>query len=137
MKVEGPGLSRLGRVRRTSGAAPAEGFAEALEGESAAATPAGVQGLSSTLSVGSLLALQGENQDEQEKRAKARGEDLLRQLELLRLDLLTGAIPRSHLTGLAQTVKTAREQTFDPRLNEILDEIELRAAVELAKYDPS
>jgi len=34
---------------------------------------------------------------------------------------------------LLSAVKAQRDQTDDPRLEQILDEIELRAAVELAK----
>jgi hypothetical protein len=44
-----------------------------------------------------------------------------------------GTIPMAKLEALAQLVRAKREQIDDPKLIEILDEIELRAAVELAK----
>ena len=47
--------------------------------------------------------------------------------------LLLGTIPMSKLEQLAQLIRAKREQIDDPKLLEILDEIELRAAVELAK----
>jgi hypothetical protein len=47
--------------------------------------------------------------------------------------LLLGTIPASRLESLAQQIRAKREQVSDPRLDQILDDIELRAAVELAK----
>lgn len=142
MKVEGPIPPRVGGVRRKGATDPASGesFASALEDESAPASgPAGLSGTSASAAVSTILALQGaeaEEGDAAKSRAKSRAEELLRKLDMLRLDLLTGAIPRDHLIGLAQAVKTVRDNVMDPQLNEILDEIDLRAQIELAKYDP-
>lgn len=140
MKVEGPNPLRTGQVRRKSGSDAAGGdFASELEGAGAPASSGGVSGASGTSLIGSILALQqseGEEGDAAKERAKSRAQELLRELELLRLDILSGVIPRGHLIALAQTIKTSREGVFDPRLTEILDEIDLRAQVELAKYDP-
>ena len=58
---------------------------------------------------------------------------MLDELEQIRLGLLLGAIPRARLEQLAQMVRARREQLDDAKLIAILDEIELRAAVELAK----
>ena len=58
---------------------------------------------------------------------------MLDNLEEIRLGLLLGTIPVSRLEQLAQLVRAQREQVNDPKLTAILDEIELRAAVELAK----
>ena len=58
---------------------------------------------------------------------------MLDELEQIRLGLLLGQIPRARLEQLAQMVRARREQLDDPKLIAILDEIELRAAVELAK----
>lgn len=141
MKVDGPNPLRAGQVRRKSATDPSgSDFASALEGESASAAAAGgLSGTSASAAVSTILALQaaqGEEGDAAKERAKSRANELLRQLELLRLDILTGAIPRAHLIAIAQTIKTSREGVFDPRLNDILDEIDLRAQVELAKYAP-
>lgn len=141
MKVEGPQNARVGQVRRKSAAGSADGdFASQLDtGAEAPASAGGVGTPASIAAVGSLLALQqaqGEEGDAAKERAKNRANQLLRELDLLRLDILTGVIPRGHLVALAQTIKTSRDGVFDPRLNEILDEIDLRAQVELAKYDP-
>jgi hypothetical protein len=71
------------------------------------------------------------------QRAKERGNLMLDQLEEIRLGLLLGTIPMAKLEHLAQLVRAKREQIDDPKLLEILDEIELRAAVELAKLSRS
>ena len=67
------------------------------------------------------------------KRAVKRASDMLDALEGIRLDLLNGEVPAPRLTALLRLVRLQRDQVEDPRLSHILDEIELRARVELAK----
>lgn len=96
------------------------------------------QQVSSGLSVSSLsvvLAVQ-ESEDAvhgRRQRARDRGLKMLDYLEEVRLGLLMGIVPREKLEQLAQMVRAKREQVDDPQLTAILDDIELRAAVELAK----
>jgi hypothetical protein len=54
-------------------------------------------------------------------------------LEELRIGLLLGHIPRDRLADLSRMVRDRREDAEDPQLAALLDEIELRAEVELAK----
>ncbi len=56
-------------------------------------------------------------------------------LDELRDGLLAGGIPRATLTRLAHAVSQRHDQFSDPRLQSVLDEIELRARVELAKLE--
>jgi DNA polymerase III delta prime subunit len=63
-----------------------------------------------------------------------RAETILDQLDQVRLALLTGSMSRQSLQQLSHLVRVQREQFNNPRLAEVLDEIELRAEVELAKY---
>lgn len=124
--------------RRTSGSVAATGggdFAKVL-GESGAGLG---QHVSMALSVSSLsvvLAVQ-ETPDatsgKARQRASDRGLKMLDYLEDIRIGLLMGGIPKDRLEQLAQMVRVRREQVDDPKLTAILDEIELRAAVELAK----
>jgi hypothetical protein len=65
--------------------------------------------------------------------ARQYGDDLLDRLESLRRDILLGAIPKEKLANLAHALRAQRGQTDDPRLKQIIDEIELRAKVEIAK----
>lgn len=68
-------------------------------------------------------------------KGKLRAEDILDKLDGLRLDILSGTMSRDKLLRLANSVNARRHEVSDPRLNELLDEIDLRAQVELAKYD--
>jgi hypothetical protein len=138
MKID-PTQIRPPATRRVGAAQPASsgGFAAALHEESAASGGHGAVGGSVGLSgVSTVLALQGAP-DSTERRARQRavqrGGSMLDELDEIRLGLLLGAIPRARLEQLAQLVRVRREQVDDPKLTAILDEIELRAAVELAK----
>ena len=51
--------------------------------------------------------------------------------------LLAGGIPRLTLNRLASAVSARRDGFSDPKLQSVLDEIELRARVELAKLEQS
>ncbi len=127
-------------MRKTAGgstsATGSSGFAKALND-----TQAG-HGPQMPVSVGlsdlnTVLALQeapdASTRSRARQRAKDRGNLMLDQLEELRMGLLLGTVPVSKLESLGQLVRAKREQIDDPKLLAILDEIELRAAVELAK----
>ena len=94
-----------------------------------------VTGSASVGSVDSLLSLQ-EVGDAASGRSNGlqRASDLLEHLDEIRYGLLVGGLSRSSLLDLARSVRQQRAMIGDPRLAVILDEIELRAAVELAKY---
>ena len=132
MKIDPTAPRSTSGVRRGGGVS-ASGFAKVL-GESAPATPAAN---SAPLgSINAVLSLQevddplvGRN------RARKRGEMMLDRLEEIRMGLLVGSIPRHRLEELSTMVHLARERSDDERLNAVLDDIELRAAVELAKLD--
>ena len=137
MKIEGTNPLRSRAVSRAKAGKSAEGdgFADAMDDtEAAAAASAGVTGTSPIGSVDSLLALQGSDDvGERHGRARARGEALLDRLDMLRTDILLGRVPRDRLDELGALVRSSRAEVDDPRLVEVLDEIELRAEVELAK----
>ncbi|MBO89463.1 MAG: flagellar assembly protein FliX [Rickettsiales bacterium] len=63
------------------------------------------------------------------------GGEVLDRLETIRLGILGGAIPISELQAIAELVERQREIVTDPALQSLLDEIELRARVELAKFE--
>lgn len=84
----------------------------------------------------SILALQGlEDSTDGRSRGLKHGEQLLDMLDQVRDGLLAGGIPRATLNRLANAVTRRHEQFADPRLQSVLDEIELRAHVELAKLE--
>jgi hypothetical protein len=67
-------------------------------------------------------------------KARQRAGDILDQLDELRHGLLMGTLNRRQLENLARMVRARRGSVTDPRLAEVLDQIELRAEIELAKY---
>jgi len=80
-----------------------------------------------------LLALQDVGEEDAREQAKQHGERILQRLDELKLDLLEGRLSADTVEQLAGEVDRARAETDDPKLNEVLDEIDLRANVELAK----
>lgn len=124
-------LRRSGRTESGKGE-----FARALEGEPAA--QASKLSMSTPVSaMDSLLALQEIHPDEARGAVQRHAEDLLDELDELRHGLLMGALSKVQLKRLKTLVTARRATAADPRLAEILDAIELRAAVELAKYEVS
>ncbi len=126
-----------GRARRVSEPGGAK-FSEHLD--KAEATESGVEGTSGVYGVSaaaSILAAQ-EVEDHPDQAAKKQlvrhGEELLDKLEEVRRELLAGGLPRERLENLAQAMRSRRAHVSDPKLIEIIDEIELRAQVEIAKY---
>lgn len=77
------------------------------------------------------------NDPEQEPRRQAlrHGAEVLQQLDDLRHDILAGRVPEARLRTLASTLATRIALASDPELAAVLEEIHLRAAVELAKLD--
>lgn len=125
-----------GRRDDKKGGVSGENFAEALNSEPAAQPATSAPSVSA---LGGLLALQEVPDATQEgrRRSVARGDALLDGLDELRIGLLTGHVSRDKLTDMARLVRQARPMVDDLRLTELLDEIELRAAVELAKLTPA
>jgi len=81
-----------------------------------------------------LLVLQAENDPaERKKRVVQRGRDLLGALDRLTASILAGRIAPADLARIRTVLSQRREFTDDPRLDEVLAHIELRAEVELAK----
>lgn len=132
MKIDSLSSQQLDRLRRgkRGGGGGDTGFAEALEGGESGASP--VTGPTSLGQLDGLLALQ-EVPDDSSGQAQQRGEALLDRLDELRLAILTGRLRPADLERLTRLVAEQRAAVDDPRLAGVLDEIELRAAVELAK----
>jgi hypothetical protein len=84
--------------------------------------------------IDALIALQGiEDPTERRRRAVKHGRRALDALEELKLALLSGSLESSALLGLKAVAADLREGSGDDKLDQVLNEIELRVAVELAK----
>lgn len=132
MKIE-PGRnvgssSSAGKAGKTA----APGFAPATEApqRAAAATPTGA-----VTSLDSILALQGaEDPMQRRSRQRRRGAEALDTLEELERGLLIGRAPGA-LKARLEALQGRSEKTGDEGLDAILNEIDIRLAVEAAKLE--
>lgn len=135
MKVNGPSGPTAPHgsrpARATSGfSVPASGPGASASAATAASSMGGVADVSA------LMALQGvDDVTERRRRVLRRGGGLLDRLDELKLALLQGEAGDSALERLTRTLREERPVDADAGLNGLLDQIELRAAVELAKAD--
>jgi len=138
MKVTGPGsLNPASQTKRKGPACGAGGAfsPEAPAARAGAASAASVSGAGGVNSVDALLALQDVGDlSEARRQASQRAHSLLDVLEDLRIALLEGGLPPGKLNALMKLLQSRREATGDPELERALDDIETRAAVELAKH---
>ncbi len=126
--------ARPSRRNERSGSTESNAFARALSTDSETPPASTVSGGAALGPVDALLALQEVPEDpENRNRGRRRGEELLDSLDELRHGLLAGSLSLDAMERLAAMVAAKRGQVNDPQLSRILDEIEVRAAVELAK----
>jgi hypothetical protein len=133
MRVEGPKTAAGVSKSRKSGEA-ARGFVVPSQGSSATTSSASSSaGMAGVQSLDAILALQSvDNQEDRERRAVRHGHDLLDQLEALRADLLAGQISPQRVNALLSLIR-AKQAAENPKLASLIDDIALRARVELAK----
>lgn len=137
MKISGPGRVATPSLKKTKGKSKvgSASFSDQLSEVSSPATAA-ISGAAPVAAVDALLGLQ-EVPDATSGRSRsiAQASLMLDQLEEIRRGLLLGSIPEAKLKALATALGEKREEFQDPELAGILDDIELRARVELAKLD--
>lgn len=135
MKIDPLSAGRLEKPRRRAGADAntASDFSEVLQGgEPQRGTPASANAASP---LDALLSLQEVTPEPISRQAaEQHGKALLDELDRLRHQLLNGNATPEVLTRLSDMASARKGEVQDPRLREIIEEIELRAAVELAKY---
>ncbi len=139
MKVSGPGQVSAPSLKKTKSKSKTgrSGFAGALakaDGPAAAA----VTGVAPVAAVDALLGLQEvPDATSGRQRSIAQASAMLDQLEEIRRGLLLGSIPAAKLKALAAALEEKRDDFQDPELTGILEDIALRARVELAKLETS
>ena len=139
MKVEGPKKSAPSKgASKTGGAKPTgdSTFSGMIDETGEAPAQKSVSGVMQIGQLDALLSIQ-ENADSTSEEAARKGRQraalLLDQLDQVRIGLLTGGIPVSTLNQLSRTIASHRDKVIDPKLAELLDDIDLRVQVELAK----
>lgn len=137
MEINGPRRVSSAPLRSAGRATPASGAKSFASEEMAAEkTAAALTGAGPIAAVDTILALQGiEDSADQRTRGVNHGEQLLHLLDELRDALLSGGIPRQILHRLANAISKRRGSFTDAKLQSVIDEIDLRARVELAKLE--
>jgi len=138
-KITGYGSVKSAETTKRAGKTAASGVFSTLLGltETEETTPTTqLSDVAATTAIGNMLALQEISEDDIKRRKLVQqGKNMLDELENLRRGLLMGTIPSSMLQALARQLSIQKQQVVDPKLMEIIDDIELRVAVELAKLE--
>ena len=138
MKIDGPGKTgKTGQTdkKKSSGTSAADGsfkdfLADKTEQKQAASSAASITAADSLLSV---QASDDPAERSARQRMAARADHILDKLEAVRVNMLTGNLTVGDMIDIADMVARHREKVSDPALTSILDEIDLRAQIELAK----
>lgn len=135
MKIEGPSKTSGAGSSKKSGKVDGDGsfqdfIASAPKGASQAAPTQHIARVDALLSV---QASESPTERAARKRMKERADDILSELDGLRHSLLTGTMTLGQVIDIADVVASHREKINDPKLTAILDEIDLRAQIEIAK----
>jgi len=139
MKIEGPRRTDTGNVSKTSKSKSSSGtgFSQHLSSsEGSDKKVSAASGVGGVMGIDAILSMQGAGDaTEQGRRMRmvTRADSILDELENLRMGLLLGELTVSQIENLAERVKTQRENLTDPQLLELIDEIDMRAQIELAK----
>ncbi|NCC22517.1 MAG: flagellar assembly protein FliX [Alphaproteobacteria bacterium] len=136
MKIEGP--------NKTGGAQPGKGKGKVSSSggsfgdliSKGAGETKGASAAQQIARVDALLAVQAAEDPTARaarQRMRKRSESILDELDRLRMAMLNGTLTVGHMVDIADVVASHRERIDDPEMAAILDEIDLRAQVELAK----
>lgn len=137
MKIEGPNKTgSTDSAKKKDKTQKGDGSFGKMLGAGETQESKGAGASQSITQLDALLAVQGA-EDPAHKASKGRmvrrADVILEHLERLRNRLLTGTLTVGDVLGIADVVAAHREKVMDPRLTAILDEIDLRAQVEIAK----
>lgn len=109
-------------------------FSQYITGGASQTTP-----ISTTQNIAQLDALLAVQETEDptqgaaKKRVQIRADNILEKLDSIRIKMLSGDLTVGHMIDVADVVASHRDKIDDPALTAIIDEIDLRAQVELAK----
>lgn len=136
MKITGTGPTDKAGASKKAGGASKTGSTAFSGLLNEAEETSGTSGAYAIARVDSLLAAQA-SEDPAERasrgRMMVRADDLLDELDGIRKNMLTGTMTVGHMVDIADVIASHREKIADPQLTAILDEIDLRAQIELAK----
>jgi hypothetical protein len=136
MKIEGPGAAKgASGTKKKGNVSESDGtFGDFLASGPKSAAPS--QATHSIAMVDSLLSVQAAEDPTARaarKRVRQRADTILTELDKIRLAMLNGRLTVGHMIDIADVVASHREKITDPALTALMDEVDLRAQVELAK----
>jgi len=139
MKVNNTGsIGTAQKAKKKGTTGGAGGFASHISsGAEETSATGGLQNIAPMAAASSILALQevpDSTADEGRRALYQRGEDILDRLTEIQEQILSGGLSKDRLLNLAQLLRQKRDQVDDEKLLAILDEIEIRAEVEIAKW---
>ena len=137
MKVTGPsGPAGATGARTAAAQTAASGFSLSSPAVSTSAGLTAAASVNAVSTLDALMALQEVGGPlERRRRAVWRADKILDALEGLKVELLEGQLNPAMLERLTRAVREQRSMTDDPNLEGLLDQVETRAAVELAKLE--
>ncbi|MES2729287.1 MAG: flagellar assembly protein FliX [Pseudomonadota bacterium] len=139
MKITGPGATdKTTATRRSQGAgkAGAAGFSDLLGGAEDVSEAAPSAATHAIANIDSLLAAQASDDPADRAsrgRMMGRADNVLDALEGVRRSILAGTLTVGQVVDIADVVASHREKIADPQLTALLDEVDLRAQIEIAK----
>lgn len=137
MKIEGSGpLSPSNIKRKKSSGAQGGDFGNYIDTETSEEKVNTLPPSVTPTPMNPFLSLQEVTNpfSEEAKKAKQKGETMLTTLEEIKIGLLTGNLTEQQFENLSSLMTTREHIAHDTQLDSILSEIEVRAAVELAKF---
>ena len=139
MKVDAYGnIKSTNPARKRSGTSQVSDFSSILDAfeNDGVSSSSSLSNVAAPASLSGMLALQEISDEEiRRKHLIKQGDDMLDSLEQLRRKLLTGSLPMQVLQDINKQLTMQKQTVSDPHLKSIIDEIELRTAVELAKLE--
>lgn len=138
MKIEGPkGPNSTSGARKAGGVSSADAATfRGLMATDDAEIAAPAHAAQNITQLDALLALQGAEDPTARaarRRMTRRSDEVLHALDRIRLGMLTGTMSVGDMIDVADVVASHRERVHDPELTALMDEIDLRAQVEIAK----
>jgi predicted outer membrane protein len=145
MKIEGPkktdSASKTTKKAKTSRSSSSDKasfinhLSAAMGGDGEVDEATSVAGAAGVAGILGIQAAEEATERENRKKAVEYGADVLADLDDLRMGLVTGRYSKVQLERLSVNLQNRRDNVTDQKLIEILDEIDLRAQVEIAKYN--
>ncbi len=133
MKITGPGPVSNVAKSKSAGKSGGDGsFSKFLDSASNEKEVHNTSSITKINAVNFITSIDGDEQSRRRQLAEE-GEDLLDELSKIRDALLLGNLSADRLRAISAKIARIESNSSDPLLNDIIEEIKTRAAVELAK----